>query len=113
MIRFNQICTISYHTLGARNDLGEPSRTFTTRTTTAKCAIQQRASNIAFSYLSGGSARHLQGIANLTSHIMFLDRSETIELNDIVTDVNGIDYTVKVVVPWPTHIEAMIDRLIR
>ena len=106
-----EYCTISYYVDGARNDLGEPSRTLTERTTNVKCSIDPLKQTPSYTGQSGLRDVLRQGLIEQTVYTMTLLAGQTIEAGDVVTDYDGTVYDVLHVANWYTHKEAYIRRM--
>ncbi len=106
-----EYCTISYYIEGTRNDLGEPSRTLTQRTTNVKCSIDPI--NQVPTYIRQSGHRDIlrQGIIERTAYIVTLSANQTVEPGDVVTDCDGMIYDVLHVVNWYTHKEAFLWKM--
>ncbi len=106
-----EYCTISYYIEGARNDLGEPTRTLTERAANARCSIDPL--NQTPSYLRQSGLRDIlrQGVIERTAYMMTLLAGQAIEPGDVVTDYDGSVYDVLHVVNWYTHKEAFIREM--
>ena len=106
-----EYCTISYYVEGSRNELGEPTRTLTERSTNVKCSIDPL--NGAPSYIGRDGLRDIlnQGISERTAYIMTLLANQAIESGDVVTSYDGLVYDVLHVVNWYTHKEAFIRKV--
>lgn len=106
-----EYCTISYYTEGARNDLGEPSRTLTERATNVKCSMDQLSQTPSYIRQSGLRDIVRQGVIERTVYIMTLSTDQTIEPGDVVTDYDGSIYDVLYVANWYTHKEAFVREI--
>lgn len=106
-----EYCTISYYTEGARNDLGEPSRTLTERATNVKCSMDPLSQTPSYIRQSGLRDIVRQGVIERTVCIMTLSTDQTIELGDVVTDYDGSLYDVLHVINWYTHKEAFVREM--
>ena len=106
-----EYCTISYYVGGARNDLGEPSRSLTQRATNVKCSIDPLARAPSYIGRSGLRGVLRQGIVERLAYFMIVSASQTIESGDVVTDYDGAVYDVVCVTDWRTHKEAFIKKL--
>lgn len=116
MRQLNSKCTISYYAKGSRNDLGEPSRTLTERASDVACNLQPRSKSLAYEFPQFVRIQDQQGIIQRTTHILFLQASQSIENNDVVTDADGIEYTVAWVLAWKRggkyhHKEALLIKV--
>ena len=106
-----EYCTISYYTEGARNDLGEPSRTLTERATNVKCSMDPLSQTPSYIRQSGLRDIVRQGVIERTVYIMTLSTDQTIEPGDVVTDYDGSIYDVLHVANWYTHKEAFVREI--
>ena len=106
-----EYCTISYYVEGARNDLGEPSRTLTQRTTNVKCSIDPINRMPTYIRQSGHRDILRQGIIERTAYIMTLSADQTVGPGDVVTDYDGTIYDVLHVINWYTHKEAFLRKM--
>jgi len=106
-----EYCTISYYAEGSRNDLGEPDRTLTQRTTNVKCAIDPLTRMPTYIGHSGLRKMLQQGIVEQAAFIITLSADDTIDPGDVVTDYAGAMYNVLYVVNWYTHQEASLRRM--
>ena len=106
-----EYCTISYYVEGARNDLGEPTRTLAERATNVKCSVDPIKQTPGYIRQSGLRDVLRQGVIERTVYIMTLLTGQTIESGDVVTDYDGSIYDVLHVINWYTHKEAFIRKM--
>ena len=106
-----EYCTISYYVEGARNDLGEPSRTLTQRAANVKCSIDPL--NQTSSHIRQSGLRDVirQGVIERAIYIMTLLADQSIENGDIITGCDGKTYDVLQVSNWYTHKEAVLRQM--
>ena len=107
----HEYCTISYYVEGSRNDLGEPTRILTERSTNVKCSIDPVSKSPSYIGQNGLRNTLSQGMKERTAYIMTLLASQDIESGDVVTSYNGLVYDVLHVVNWYTHKEAFITKM--
>lgn len=108
---FDKLVTISYHSLGDRNDLGEPSRTLTERDSDVPCRLELKSKNLAYEFPQRVLRQTKQGFVDLTTHILSVSAGQTIEVRDIVT-YNSDNYLVALVNTLGTHhTEALMSRV--
>ena len=108
---FNSLCTISYKAEGARNDLGEPAHTPTTRAADVPCRIATKNDSIA-----GGWPYYIrymdpQGLTIQTTHIIFVKLGQAIQASDTITDADGNTYTVADIATRKTHKSALLQKI--
>ncbi len=103
--------TISYYVERTKNDLGEPSRTLTQRSTNAKCSIDPLVRMPTYIEQSGVRQILEQGIVEGSSFYMVVLASTTIQTGDVITNFDGTTYDVLHVVNWYTHQEAFLRKL--
>ena len=106
-----EYCTISYYIEGTRNDLGEPSRILTQRTTNVKCSIDPLTQAPAYIKQSGSWGVLRQGLIERTIYNMTLLANQTIEIGDVITDCDDNVYDVLYVANWYTHKEAVLRQM--
>lgn len=94
----NGKCTISYYAEGARNDLNEPTRTLTERAADVPCRIEARSKILSYEFPQRIRFLREQGLIEQTTHIGFMNASQTVEAHDIITYLSE-DYTVATTVP--------------
>ena len=106
-----EYCSISFYGQSGRNDLGEPNRVLTLRSTNVRCSIDPL--NRVPAYVSQDGLRDVlrQGIIEHSLFIMTLSSEQIIEPGDIVTDYDGVYYDVLHVLNWYSHKEAFIRKV--
>lgn len=103
--------TISYYAEGSRNQLGEPSRTLTQRSTDVKASIDQLVAMPTYVIQAGIRRQIRQGLEHQTVFFMIVQTSVTIEPGDVVTDFDGTNYDVLHSVNQQTHKEAFLRKI--
>jgi hypothetical protein len=106
-----EYCAISSYAEGARNDLGEPSRTLIEQATNVKCSIDALTRTPSYIRQSGLRDVLNQGIIERAVFIMTLAANETIEPGYVVTDYDGTIYDVLHVINWYTHKECFLRKM--
>ena len=106
-----EYATISYYLEGARNNLGEPSRTLTERATNVKCSIDPLSRLPTYIRQSGIREILRQGIIDNAAYYMVLAAAQTIEPGDVVTNYDSDTFDVLHVVNWYTHKEAFLRKM--
>lgn len=86
--------TISYYAEGARNALGEPSRTLTARDEDVPCSLQARSPKVQFEYTTINRARDQQGTSFIPTKVLIVKRSQTLNDGDIITDADDNTFIV-------------------
>jgi len=100
-----------YQPTGERNDLGEELTTLETRATDVKASLDPMTGVPA--YWGGLDIQQVkQGIAENKLFLLTLNKgSVSIDENDIVEDVDGVQYKVYSVNDWQTHVECIVRKL--
>jgi len=86
--------SISYYVEGARNDLGEPSRTLTVRNSAVKCSLNPMVGRPTFPTQAGDYPTVPQGILSESTHTIFVEEATTLNKGDVITDYDGNQYDV-------------------
>lgn len=103
--------TISYYSEGALNDLGEPPRTLTERSTNNRVSLDPLIRMPTYVNQSGIRKLIQQGITDQMSFFMILASGTNIQNGDIITDVDGTTYDVLHTVEWHSHKEAFLRKI--
>lgn len=107
---FDTTCTISYYAEGSRDDLGVPGRTLTERDSNVPCNLQPRSASLSYELPAYVRRIDEQGRVKTPTHIAYLKKDQTVETDDIITDVDGNYYLVAHVVNrWRTHREILLS----
>lgn len=107
-----EYCTISYYEESMRNELGEPMRELLERATNVKCSINSLMKAPKYMATFEGYEIATQGTVSETTHHMILSADQELNAGDIITDCDGVEYDVLVVVNWQTHKEAFLRKVI-
>jgi len=109
MRMLNKKVTISYYVEGARNDLGEPSRTLTVRATDVPCRKDPRSPKIRFEFPGINRNLMVQGVNYIPTMLLMVKASQDIENGDTITDSDGNTYLVaRVETIGRSHKEAIL-----
>jgi len=109
---FNSKCTISYYAEGARDDLGQPSRTLTERASGVPCRLELRSKSLRYERPERLRLMERQGTVEVTTHFLYITAGQLILVNDIITDEDGSTYTVGLIARrGNSHKEALLTRV--
>ena len=106
-----EYATISYYVEGSRNDIGEPSRTLTERSTNVKCSLYALIGRPSYINQAGTFDVNMQGILDESTHLIVFEDDTTVDKGDIITDYDSVNYEVKMVTDFYTHKEAYVKKL--
>jgi len=106
-----EYCDVLYYAEGSRNDLGEPERTLTLRSSDVKCSIDPVSGGVPGHITrSSGWSMEKQGLVSRTTHILTLNQGTVIEAGNVVRNVGNEDFEVLHVADWHTHIECLLRK---
>lgn len=107
-----EYCTISYYEESIRNDLGEPMRELLERATNVKCSINPLIKAPKYIVAAESYEIATQGTVSETTHHIILSADQELNAGDVITDCDGVEYDVLIVVNWQTHKEAFLRKVI-